>query len=153
MDLIDPEGLRAALDRFGRETRRRHPQADLDRRTFTLTDSELERRFLPLARQAGLPRPQTGRCVNGYRVDFYWPDLGLVVETDGLRYHRTPAQQARDRRRDQAHAAAGLTALRFTHAQVTGEPEHVVAARWPPWPAARRDTAPDANSLRMGAGR
>lgn len=25
------------------------------------------------------------------------PDLGLVVETDGLRYHRTPAEQARDR--------------------------------------------------------
>ena len=65
--------------------------------------------------------------MNGYRVDFYWPDLGLVVETDGLRYHRTPAQQARDRRRDQAHAAAGLTVLRFTHAEVTGEPGHVIA--------------------------
>ena len=24
-------------------------------------------------------------------------DLGLVVETDGLRYHRTPAQQASTR--------------------------------------------------------
>jgi len=46
------------------------------------------------------------------------PELGLVVETDGLRYHRTPAQQARDRRRDQLHTAAGLTTLRFTHAQV-----------------------------------
>ncbi len=44
--------------------------------------------------------------------------IGLVVETDGLRYHRTPAQQARDRVRDQAHAASGLTPLRFTHAQV-----------------------------------
>ena len=31
-------------------------------------------------------------------------------------------QQARDRLRDQAHAAAGLTALRFTHAQVRYEP-------------------------------
>jgi very-short-patch-repair endonuclease len=35
--------------------------------------------------------------VNGYRIDFYWPDLELVVETDGLRYHRTPEQQAKDR--------------------------------------------------------
>jgi very-short-patch-repair endonuclease len=59
--------------------------------------------------------------VNGFRVDFYWPQLGLVVETDGLRYHRTPAQQARDRRRDQVHAAAGLTTLRFTAAQVRFE--------------------------------
>jgi very-short-patch-repair endonuclease len=63
--------------------------------------------------------------VNGFRVDFYWPALGLVVETDGLRYHRTPSQQAHDRRRDQALAAAGLTTLRFTHAQVAFEPAHV----------------------------
>jgi very-short-patch-repair endonuclease len=63
--------------------------------------------------------------VNGFVVDFYWPDLGLVVETDGLRYHRTPAQQARDRLRDQVHLAAGMTPLRFTHAQVRFEPEYV----------------------------
>ncbi|HSR22622.1 MAG TPA: DUF559 domain-containing protein, partial [Candidatus Eisenbacteria bacterium] len=63
---------------------------------------------------------------NGFRVDFHWPELALVVETDGLRYHRTPAQQARDRLRDQAHASAGLVALRFTHAQVAFEPARVV---------------------------
>jgi very-short-patch-repair endonuclease len=76
---------------------------------FDLTDSELERRFLPLARRAGLPRPLTGEKLNGFKVDFFWFELGLVVETDGLRYHRTPAQQARDRLRDQAHVAAGMT--------------------------------------------
>ena len=86
----------------------------LDRRTFTSTESELERRFLALIRDAGLPMPETGKYLNGFKVDFFWPQLGLVVETDGLRYHRTPAQQARDRVRDQAHAAAGLTPLRFT---------------------------------------
>ena len=90
-----------------------------------LTDSELERRFLPIARRAGLPPPQTGRPVNGFKADFFWPELGLVVETDGLRYHRTPIQQTRDRVRDQAHAAAGLTPLRFTHTQVAYEPDHV----------------------------
>jgi very-short-patch-repair endonuclease len=55
-------------------------------------------------------------------VDFYWPHIGLVVETDGLRYHRTPGQQATDRRRDQAHTAAGLTTLRFAEAQIRFEP-------------------------------
>jgi very-short-patch-repair endonuclease len=50
-----------------------------------------------------------------------------VVETDGLRYHRTPAEQARDHLRDQTHTAAGLTPLRFTHEQVRYEPEHVLA--------------------------
>jgi very-short-patch-repair endonuclease len=69
--------------------------------------------------------PQTGQYVNGFKVDFYWPELGLVVETDGLRYHRTPAHQAKDKVRDQAHLAAGLTPLRFTHDQVRFEPQHV----------------------------
>ena len=65
--------------------------------------------------------------VNGYRVDSFWPELGLVVETDGLRYHRTPAQQGRDRQRDQVHARTGLTCLRLTHQQVGREPDVVVA--------------------------
>ncbi len=69
--------------------------------------------------------PKTQQRVNGFKVDFYWPELGLVVETDGLRYHRTPAQQARDQLRDQAHTAAGLTPLRFSHAQVRFGPERV----------------------------
>jgi very-short-patch-repair endonuclease len=64
--------------------------------------------------------------VNGFRVDS-WPELGLVVETDGLRYHRTPAQQARDRLRDQAHTAAGLTPLRFTRAHVRFDEGYVGA--------------------------
>jgi very-short-patch-repair endonuclease len=98
----------------------------LDRRTFRLTKEELERRFLPLTREAGLPTPLTGQFVNDFEVDFYWPDLGVVIETDGLRYHRTPAEQARDRLRDQTHTAAGLTPLRFTHEQVRCEPEHVL---------------------------
>lgn len=86
---------------------------------------ELERRFLPVALRAGLPLPLTQEHVNGFRVDFYWPELRLVVETDGLRYHRTPGQQARDRLRDQVHTAAGLTPLRFTHAQIRHDPERV----------------------------
>lgn len=98
----------------------------IDRRTFRLTDSELERRFLRLVHEAGLDPPATGRHLNGFKVDFFWPRLGLVVETDGLTYHRTPAQQKRDLVRDQAHTAAGLTALRFTHEQVRYERAYVV---------------------------
>jgi very-short-patch-repair endonuclease len=125
LDLIDPEDLRSALDRFAGQPGVAILRETLDLRTFTLTDSELERRFLPIARRAGLDKPLTQQYVNGFRVDFYWPDLGLVVETDGLRYHRTAAQQAQDRLRDQTHAAAGLTPLRFTRAQVRYEPERV----------------------------
>ena len=124
-ELVDPETLRAALEGFppvpGVATLRR----TLDRHTFTLTDSELERRFLPIARRAGLPPPKTQVRLNGFRVDFFWPDLGLVVETDGLRYHRTPAAQTADAVRSQVHTAAGLTPLRFTHYQVASQPSDV----------------------------
>ncbi len=66
-----------------------HLRRVLDARTFVLTDSELERMMLPLIRRAGLPLPRTGVMLNGFKVDFFWPEIGLVVETDGLRYHRT----------------------------------------------------------------
>jgi very-short-patch-repair endonuclease len=125
LDLIDPEALRARLDRMPRRPGVGALRRLLDRTTLLLTDSELERRFIPIARRAGLPAPRTQVWLHGFRVDFYWPDLGLVVETDGLRYHRTPAQQAKDRRRGQALTAAGLTPLRFTHAQIAFDLDEV----------------------------
>jgi very-short-patch-repair endonuclease len=124
-DLADPETLRSALPAYAGRRGVAALRQLLDRRTFVLTDSDLERRFLPIARKAGLPLPKTRQYVNGFKVDFYWPELGLVVETDGLRYHRTPAQQATDKVRDQEHLAAGLTPVRFTHEQVRYEPERV----------------------------
>ncbi|HEY5942461.1 MAG TPA: DUF559 domain-containing protein [Solirubrobacterales bacterium] len=124
-NLTHPPEIRSALDERTGEPGVAVLRQILDRRTFRLTKEELERRFLPLSRGAGLPVPLTGQWVNGFEVDFHWPDLGLVVETDGLRYHRTPAEQARDRLRDQAHTAAGLTQLRFTHEQVRYEPDYV----------------------------
>jgi very-short-patch-repair endonuclease len=125
LDLIDPERLRSVIEGRSGVHGVASLRRILDRRTFSLTDSELERRFMRLVRGADLPPPQTQRVVNGFKVDFHWSEVGLVVETDGLRYHRTPAQQARDRRRDQAHTAAGLTPLRFTHAEVRFEPDRV----------------------------
>ncbi len=123
LDLIDPEALRSAIGSLPRRPGLARLRTLLDSHTFT--DTGLERRFLALARSAGLPTPETQSWVNGFRVDFFWPQFGLVVETDGLRYHRTPAQQANDHRRDQAHTAAGLTALRFAEAQVRFEPDRV----------------------------
>jgi very-short-patch-repair endonuclease len=124
-DLLHPEKLRAALDAMPPRAGVGILRETLDQRTVALTDSELERRFMSLVASSGLHLPQTGQWIDGFKVDFYWPDIGLVVETDGLRYHRTPAQQARDRVRDQAHTAAGRTALRFTHAQVRYQAAYV----------------------------
>jgi very-short-patch-repair endonuclease len=127
LDLVDPEALCRALDERRGQPGTAPLRRLLDRATFVLTHTELERLFIPIADRAGLPKPLTQHWVDGFRVDFYWPDFGLVVEADGLRYHRTPAQQARDQLRDQAHLAAGLTPLRFTHAQINWEPRQVEA--------------------------
>lgn len=125
LDLIDPEALRGRLECFARYPGVRPLRTALDRRTFAMSRSELERRFRPIAERVGLPTPETCVMRNGWEVDFFWRDLRLVVETDGLRHHRTPAQQHRDRVRDQVHLAAGDTPLRFTHGQVRYEPDYV----------------------------
>jgi very-short-patch-repair endonuclease len=125
LDLLDPEELRAALAPRSGQPGVARLRMLLDRRTFRMSDSELERRFMPIVDSLGLTRPETQLYLNGFRVDFYWPDLRLVIESDGLRYHRTPAQQARDRVRDQAHTAAGMVPLRFTHEQIRYERDYV----------------------------
>jgi very-short-patch-repair endonuclease len=123
LDLIDPETLRATIDLLP-------PRPGFARLRQLLggqplTDSGLERRFLAIVRRAGMPLPETQARVHGYRVDFYWPDLGLIVEADGWRYHRTAGAQATDHRRDHAHATAGMTTLRFAEEQIRHEPSEV----------------------------
>ena len=127
LGLIAVPELRAALDDAPPRPGKRTLLDTLDRRTFTFTRSGLERTFIPIALSVGLPLPETCVVVNGFEVDFFWRALGLVVEADGITYHRTAAQQNRDRLRDQAHVAAGLTALRFTHSQIRYEPAYVRA--------------------------
>lgn len=124
--LVRTDDLRLALAEHAGERGVARLRAILDRRTFRYTRSELERAFLPLVSQAGLPRPRTSVDVNGHEVDFHFPSLDLVVETDGLTYHRTPAQQSKDLERDQDHSAAGTHPLRFTHAQIHYEPDRVL---------------------------
>jgi very-short-patch-repair endonuclease len=125
LDLIDPESLRRWLEHRSGEPGVKRLRKLLDPEAFRLSDSELERRFRPIALGAGLPQPETKAFVNEYEVDFYWPGLKLVVECDSLRYHRTAQKQTRDLLRDQTHTASGLTTLRFTHWQVRYDPRHI----------------------------
>lgn len=126
-DLIDPDSLRNSVDNYPGEPGAPTLRRLLDRHTFRLSDSDLEVRFRPIASAAGLGPARTKDWVQGFEVDFHWPQLGLIVETDGLRYHRTPAQQARAALRDQTHTAAGYRVLRFTHWQVRYEAARVRA--------------------------
>ena len=51
--------------------------------------------------------------LNGYEVDFHWPDAGLIVEVDVHPSHRTREGTARDRQRDRRMGRAGLRTLRL----------------------------------------
>jgi very-short-patch-repair endonuclease len=125
LDLVDPEALRRALDGYVGMPGVKTLRTMLDRHTFRLSDSDLEIYFRPLALAAGFPLPLTKHWVLGYEVDFFFPAHKLIVETDGLRYHRTAAQQARMVRRDQKHVAGGYRVLRFTHWQIAYAPGEV----------------------------
>ncbi len=128
LDLIHIERLRRELEALRGRPGVAPLRKLIDRATFRYSDSELERAMRPIIREAGLVEPEMGVWVNGYKVDFYWPDLDLVIETDGGRFHRTAFQQTKDRRRDQAHTVAGTEHLRFTHPQIRWERPYVVVS-------------------------
>ncbi len=125
LDRVRADALHISLDRYRGQPGVASLRKLLDPLTFRLSDSELEQLMRPLARRVGLPVPDTKTRVNGYEVDFFWPELGIVLETDGLKYHRTASQQRRGLERDQAHLAAGMWPLRFSHWQIKHEASHV----------------------------
>jgi len=94
------------------------------------TRSELERRFLALCADAGLPKPLVNATLEleceHLVVDFLWPRHRLVAETDGFESHRTRVAFHRDRRRDQLLLRAGFERVRFSWRDVLHDPAWVV---------------------------
>jgi very-short-patch-repair endonuclease len=100
----------------------------LDRRGPALiTHSEAERRFLQLVREAGLPLPETQVPIAGYKVDFFWRDLGVAFEIDGYRFHTSRAAFDRDRHKDAALKGAAVDPNRVSRDQVIYQSLSVVA--------------------------
>jgi very-short-patch-repair endonuclease len=111
------------------------PQHGALGRTIALADplagSVLESALRVLLAEAGLPPPRTQYVVRAgrdfvARVDFCWPELGLIVETDGRRWHDPDDVRTFDRRRANACAQRGWRLLRFTWAEVLHEPAYVI---------------------------
>lgn len=67
------------------------------------------------------PVPQHPITIGGvtYYADLALPGHRIALEYDGSIAHDSPAQQARDRRRDAAFASAGWTTLRFRWADIS----------------------------------
>jgi very-short-patch-repair endonuclease len=87
-----------------------------------VTLSKLERRFLDVLREAGLPLPRTNRPAGGRRVDCRWPEHRLTVELDGYRYHASRHAWEQDRRREREAHARGDDFRRFTYGDVFERP-------------------------------
>jgi hypothetical protein len=92
--------------------------------------SILETRFRQLLRRAGLPEPVAQYEVfNGNefvaRVDFAYPEFGVVIELDGEERHAGRSPRKHDARRDRRLVALGLRPLRFHWDDVRTSPDGV----------------------------
>lgn len=92
--------------------------------------SILESRFRQLVRRAGLPEPVSQYDVfDGdefvARVDFAFPDFGVVIEVDGEERHTGRSPRKHDARRDRRLIALGFSPLRFYWDDVHMNPEAV----------------------------
>jgi very-short-patch-repair endonuclease len=121
-ELLDDRAIQETLDRSpGRATKRLRAALAEITDTVPWTRSELEREFLTLVREAGLPEPQVNVSVLGDDADFFWPHAGLVVETDSWGFHRTRARFEEDRRRDTRRQLHGLRAIRLTQRRIQSD--------------------------------
>ncbi len=94
-------------------------------------ESRLERWFLRLVRQAGLPRPMLQKVFRAgsrtvARVDAFFPG-GLVVEVAGHGTHATRRQRQSDAQRQTELTLRGLRWITFTYEDVRDRPAWVVA--------------------------
>ncbi len=94
--------------------------------------SWLEREFLRLLHEAGLPRPDTQTVLGRrgdtlIRVDAHFPGTPIVAELLGYRWHRTKPQLAVDAQRVNRLQLDGWVVLQFTYPMIVEAPWVVVA--------------------------
>ncbi|GAB3454283.1 hypothetical protein GCM10027519_08100 [Kineococcus endophyticus] len=90
--------------------------------------SAAEGRAFVLIGRSDLPQPLWNEevLVDGRWIgtgDAWWPDLGVVLEIDGLRWHSTPADIRRTQEKQRRYAAAGLLVLSVTPQDILRDPE------------------------------
>jgi hypothetical protein len=91
------------------------------------TRSDLELLFLGLCERHSLPRPLVNHRVHGHRVDFFFPDQRIAVETDSWTYHRGSVAFEDDHERDLALRAHQITTRRYTGDQLEAASDAVAA--------------------------
>jgi very-short-patch-repair endonuclease len=75
-----------------------------------------------LASLKGLPRPEVNRANGRYVPDFRWPDYGVILEADSVRFHDHLLARADDAQRQTVLEARGDIVVRTTWAEITTRP-------------------------------
>ena len=91
------------------------------------TNPGIERVFLDLCDDAGIPRPLTNVFVAGYNVDAVWHEHRVVVELDSRSNHTTTRAFEEDRVRDATLQLAGYRVIRISWRRLVEEPAAVIA--------------------------
>jgi len=92
----------------------------------SFTRSTLEKRFLELCLEAGLPQPRTNFVIHGFELDCYWPECRFAVELDVYETHGSRAAFERDRKRQEDLLLAGIAMTRVTGPRLEREPRRVI---------------------------
>ncbi|MBS1861791.1 MAG: hypothetical protein JSS68_08765 [Actinobacteria bacterium] len=90
------------------------------------TRSGLERRFLELVREAGLPEPAMNFFVGGFEIDAWWEEAQFGVELDTYETHGSRLSFEGDRVRDDELLLAEIDATRVTGVRLDREPQAVM---------------------------
>jgi hypothetical protein len=90
------------------------------------TRSGLERRFLELVRESGLPEPAMNAFVEGYEIDAWWEAEWFGVELDVFETHGSRLSFEDDRVRDDELLLAGIPTTRITGPRLAREPGKVI---------------------------
>ncbi|MDQ6806141.1 MAG: DUF559 domain-containing protein [Actinomycetota bacterium] len=127
LELVELDRVREALGRGRPGSARLRAALERHQPELAMTRSRLERDFLALCEAAGLPTPEVNVRVCGYLVDAVWREQRVVVELDGLKGHRTPAQLEHDHERDLVLRQNGFEGRRYTWQQVRRKGREVIA--------------------------
>jgi very-short-patch-repair endonuclease len=122
--LVKLDDVRAIADRYPHGRGVPGLRAILDHTSEpAFTESEMEELFLALRREVAseIPEPRVNASAGPFRLDFYWPEFRLAVETDGYRYHAVRPRFEGDRQRTARLAAMGIQVIPVTWRQLTEE--------------------------------
>jgi len=93
------------------------------------TDDEMlvfENEFSAALAAKGAPRAQINPLLDIHLIDLLFPEFRVMFELDGHSFHRDPATQTKDARRDRKHTLMGYQVNRFTRSEFNRNRDEVI---------------------------